>query len=189
MQANLLQQLVATNYIVSWLPRENLFSVIFLCLGRETFRGLHKLEVLDLESNQIRQIDWQAFQDMPYLRVLNLGNNSLGALELRNLVSLENLHINNNKVASLKRIVLRNLPKLSNLRLDRNQIHEINDEDMDGFKESRHIHSLSLVANNLIRIEANAFQNCAHLTTLSLQNNLLTSLQSLPRDGKSKQKS
>jgi len=152
-------------------------------ISRGMFRGLHNLEILDLESNQIKQIDWQAFQNMPKLRVLNLGNNSISALELRNLVSLESLHINNNKITSMKRVVLRNLPKLSNLRLDRNQIHEINDEDMSGLRESRQLRSLSLVANNLTRVEANAFKNCGQLTTLSLQNNLINSLQSTPKDG------
>ncbi|CAD5216785.1 unnamed protein product [Bursaphelenchus okinawaensis] len=152
-------------------------------ITKDTFKGLENLEVLQLENNNLKNIDAGAFSGMKKLKVLDLGHNSLHNIQLESLPQLETLLLNNNKLQSMKSVTLKSIPKLSTLNFDNNNIVQIASNDMDYLTESRELNSLSFVANNMTHIDASAFRYCPKLTILSLQNNNLTSLSSVPKGG------
>uniref|UniRef100_A0A915DDW2 Leucine-rich repeat-containing protein 15 n=1 Tax=Ditylenchus dipsaci TaxID=166011 RepID=A0A915DDW2_9BILA len=144
-------------------------------ITKNTFRGLTNLEVLNLNGNQIAWIDNDAFSEMRHLRNLDLGSNQISELQISNLPALKRLYINKNRVQSLQRVALKELTGLSLLNVDRNKITKVEQQDLSCLHKSPLI-SLSLAENNITGLECGAFDALPHLTVLSLQHNLLSTL-------------
>ncbi|CAD5222310.1 unnamed protein product [Bursaphelenchus xylophilus] len=152
-------------------------------ITKAMFKGLENLEVLQLEKNSLKNIEPDAFSTMKKLRILDLGHNNLNKINLNALPKLETLLLNNNNLQAMSNVALKKLPQLTTLNVDNNNIVQLAAKDLDELVESPQLNSLSFVANNMTHIDASAFRFCPKVTVLSLQNNNLTSLSSVPKGG------
>lgn len=144
--------------------------------------------MLSLNSNSISSIEKDAFVHLKNLKVLYLGSNQISELMISNLPNLKQLYLQNNSFTTLKNLVLQNLPNLTVLNVDRNFINSIENDDflfltsndkianknVSQNSPTSQLTSLSLVDNNISKIECNAFEKLSSLKVLSLQSNQIS---------------
>uniref|UniRef100_A0A7E4V7N8 LRRCT domain-containing protein n=1 Tax=Panagrellus redivivus TaxID=6233 RepID=A0A7E4V7N8_PANRE len=147
-------------------------------ITKDSFRGLESLEVLRLSGNTLTNIHPEAFTPLKSLKKLVLSKNRLNKVTIHGLPNLETIFLNNNLFKQISNAVLRDLPALKVLCFDRNQITKITTKDFVNLKKSSHLMSITLAENKIKDIDGNAFEPVQQITSLSLQNNALTSLTS-----------
>ena len=82
------------------------------------FRGLRKLEEVDLSSNGISHLPSSTFEDQKYsLKILNLDNNELSIVPVSRLENLTVLYLRNNKLAFFSESGMQNALSLSKATL------------------------------------------------------------------------
>ncbi|XP_043075325.1 nephrocan-like [Puntigrus tetrazona] len=156
------------------------------------FSSLQLLKTLDLSSNRLTKVP----RDLPRSLVqLNLDRNRIRSLRsrdmsrLHNLISLSvssnrlvsvdgGLRLPNLSVCELAGNRLRTLParltsKLQKLDCRQNDIREVTFQQLAGMKLLKH---LFLENNSIQHFEANALRNCIQLTSLALEQNLLSAV-------------
>ncbi|XP_054853100.1 toll-like receptor 5 [Eublepharis macularius] len=151
-------------------------------IGKEAFRNLPKLQLLDLGGNKVVHLDPDAFVGLLNLHTLKLYYNELteSILEgdyFRDLVSLEYLDLDFNKITRLHpHPLFYNMTYLKILNLKLNRIETICEGDLDSFQgkdfkllklNSNHLYSRNLVDWTSC---GNPFKNI-NIETLDIGNN------------------
>lgn len=135
--------------------------------------GLSSLEYLSISNNPISEIDVTAFVDTVNLRCLNMSKNSLTVLEpemFTPLTSLEVIVLNNNMFDT---IPLKKPLNITTLLMDCNRITYLTPSSLSILPNLR---KLSLAANMISIIQADAFKSQELLEELYLNDNELNHL-------------
>ncbi|XP_064505756.1 nephrocan-like [Pseudopipra pipra] len=156
------------------------------------FASFQNLQFLSLSGNFLTKVPL----DLPRsLLSLNLEKNRLKMVRLRDMKHLENLSeffLSENRLTSIDGAQL--LPNLTTLELSKNQLHtmpfrlpgrlqkldcsnnliqKVTAQDFQGLQDLKH---LFLDNNAMSMFEAGALQQCAQLSNLALEQNLLISI-------------
>uniref|UniRef100_A0A8C1XYV1 Uncharacterized protein n=1 Tax=Cyprinus carpio TaxID=7962 RepID=A0A8C1XYV1_CYPCA len=154
------------------------------------FSSLQLLKTLDLSSNRLTKVPHGLPRSLVHL---NLDRNQIRSLRNRDMSQLHNLitlsvssnrlvsvagglRLPNLSVCELAGNQLRILParltsKLEKLDCRQNNIQEVTFQQLAGMKLLKH---LFLENNSIQNFEANALRNCIQLTSLALEQNLLS---------------
>ncbi|NXD66726.1 NEPN protein, partial [Eolophus roseicapillus] len=156
------------------------------------FASFQNLQFLSLSGNFLTKVPL----DLPKsLLSLKLEKNQLKTIRLRDMKHLENLYeffLSENQLTSIDGVQL--LPNLTTLELSKNQLHtmpirlpgrlqkldcssnliqRVTAQDFQGLQDLKH---LFLDNNAVSMFEAGALQQCAQLSNLALEQNLLISI-------------
>uniref|UniRef100_A0A672Q3J1 Uncharacterized protein n=1 Tax=Sinocyclocheilus grahami TaxID=75366 RepID=A0A672Q3J1_SINGR len=162
-------------------------------LRTNTLALLQRLECLYLDGNKIESIHGAPglpflsfFTKAPYslprsLVHLNLDRNQIRSLRNRDMSQLHNLitlSVSSNRLVSVDGgLHLPNLSvltsKLEKLDCRQNNIQEVTFQQLAGMKLLKHVF---LENNSIQKFEANALRNCIQLTSLALEQNLLSAI-------------
>jgi Leucine-rich repeat (LRR) protein len=151
-------------------------------LSRNVFRGIRKLEVLDLSKNRLGDLNEETFSPIQVSLVqLKLNRNSLSRMNAQKLsVVLSNLHAL--KTLELRHNELTELPDLSNnnaleeISLAHNQIESIYDEASGKQLLPRNTSDLNLESNRLKHLHENTFAGLKNLKYLNLEANQIATI-------------
>ncbi|XP_011301731.1 chaoptin [Fopius arisanus] len=172
-------------------------------LKRGTFARNSVLKVLNLSHNNIRKLDSNTFRGMRFLRRLFLSNNQIndvgrgtfgsvtriGTIDLaRNHIKkidfqmfnqlqyAELLDVSENAVTIIEKLAFKDL-FLARVNLSHNEISKI---EAGAFENCANITVLDLSYNKLDNISKYAFDSSTYATELQLSYNLLTALNQVP---------
>ncbi|XP_054251151.1 toll-like receptor 5 [Indicator indicator] len=136
-------------------------------IGKEAFRNLPNLRVLDLGFNRILQLDLDAFVGLSSLTVLRLFRNQLGDSILeeryfRDLSSLEELDLSGNEITELHpHPLFYNLTVLKTVDLKSNHIANLCQSNLTCFG-GKHFLYFSLSSNPLYMTHEMAWAKCTN---------------------------
>ena len=125
-----------------------------------TFKGLKKLELLQLNSNKIHYLDKECFSGLSDLKNLNLANNCIRTIDtmlFRGLINLEDLNLSSNKIESISELSFQNLSKLKRLYLGYNCITTILNKTFFGLIS---LEELELRSNWINFVSAISIKDC-----------------------------
>lgn len=135
------------------------------------FKGLSKVESLNLPYNRIESVANDAFVDLVRLEYLGLNYNRIHSIRENAFASLKeliSLRLDNNKIQTLHPNVFRSLLKIQEIFLNQNKIVWL-DENI--FEKAINLQTISLEANKLERISRNLFKNNLKLEKIALNTN------------------
>lgn len=148
-----------------------------------TFKGLDRLEMLNLAYNNIWSVPSNIFCMTPALAHLNLSHNSLTELTQLEFghtstnctyTKLEILDVSHNKIIYIASYDLSALKHLKMFSISHNTIHEIYEHGLSGLNE---LTTLDVAHNRLVALPAALFKSCCrNLHSLVLRNNSLSVL-------------
>ena len=140
------------------------------------FEGLTSLKLLNLESNQLRELPAGIFDGLSDLETLSLRDNRLAKLP-RGLFSgfskLKSLWLDDNMLAELPEGLFAGLGNLEDLGLGNNQLATLPNDIFGGLSR---LQVLRLDQNELVRLPAGVFADLSELENLELLFNQLTEL-------------
>lgn len=142
-------------------------------INNSTFRGLIRLVLLDLSSNEITRLDSAIFSDLYTLQILSLRNNLLENIEADTFSKLANLHkllLSHNKIKYLDAYSLNGLSVLSFFAIDNNVLTGVHPE---AFRNCSMLHILNINGNQLTKIPL-ALKDMRLLGTLDLGEDIIT---------------
>ncbi|XP_044039802.1 toll-like receptor 13 isoform X1 [Siniperca chuatsi] len=131
-------------------------------------RGLSILEILDLSSNYISELDCLDFLDLTRLTNLNLNHNRISKLQgcvFQNLNNLKVLDVGENAFFTFENTFKVNLRKLESLILHNNGLLELTQGD---FRNLSSLSLLDLESDTYYNVFDGAFEGLTNLQTLSL---------------------
>ncbi|NWR69348.1 TLR5 protein, partial [Centropus unirufus] len=134
-------------------------------IGKEAFRNLPNLRVLDLGFNQILELDLDSFVGLASLTVLRLFRNNLGdsILEERyfeDLNSLEELDLSGNEITKLQpHPLFHNLSALKTVNLKFNKISNLCESNLTSFQGKLFL-LFSLSSNHLYQTDVAVWAKC-----------------------------
>lgn len=139
-------------------------------ITRSFLTGLNNITNLSLVSNAIREIDDDAFCEMPLLQQLDLRRNTITLTSnmfdcLHDLAILE---LPSNGITELPEGVFKQLKKLKVLQLWGNRLKTLNPHVFDGLTQ---LTSLELSNNQLAELPSGVFDSLVALKQLNLNNN------------------
>ncbi|XP_059468985.1 toll-like receptor 13 [Neocloeon triangulifer] len=145
-------------------------------IRKGTFKGLEKLEVLNLAHSRVKFIDKNVFEDTPNLSTLSLCDTyiNLETEFLHYLPNLVLLDLSNNDNFDFKPELFKGLSKLRSLRLINCEIESF-EEDVDYFEHMTNLTELYMSHNKISIIPRTMFRSLPHLRSLFLENNLIDS--------------
>jgi Leucine-rich repeat (LRR) protein len=154
-------------------------------LSRDVFRGIIKLEQLDLTSNNLERIDAETFKPLENSLVqLKLGRNKIGlgsaqdfSNALNNLKNLTVLALVHNEIRVLPD--LSKMTSLNDLSLSSNFISSLTDDITKESLLPSSLIELNLNENRLSHLTESSFANLKNLKYLSLESNLINSISEL----------
>nr|APJ35910.1 toll-like receptor 5 [Gallus gallus]APJ35911.1 toll-like receptor 5 [Gallus gallus] len=165
---NYIRQVTATSFPLL----EDLFlleigtqRVFPLYIGKEAFRNLPNLRVLDLGFNNILLLDLDSFAGLQRLTILRLFQNNLGdsILEERyfqDLRSLEELDLSGNQITKLHpHPLFYNLTILKAVNLKFNKISNLCESNLTSF-QGKHFSFFSLSTNTLYKTDKMIWAKC-----------------------------
>lgn len=150
-------------------------------LHRNFFCDFHKLNFLNLSSNQINNLTNFQFASSPIkncvfsMSYLILTNNQLNFLPFSffsNFVNLKVLRLNKNSISFIENFVFSNLKQLDMLDLSENKIQSIQPELFDNLQNLR---TLNLEKNSMKILPPELLANLKKLELLNLSSNFLSS--------------
>ena len=106
------------------------------------FKGLTKLESLNLAYNEIEPMDEDSFKDLTKLWELRIGDNQIKHLDVQifdNLKNLKYVSLQNNKLLTIPANLFKNNLKLAGIFLDGNQIQTISSRMFDHLKKLNYV--------------------------------------------------
>ncbi|XP_013788059.1 chaoptin-like [Limulus polyphemus] len=137
-------------------------------------QGLPQLRVLDLSANHLRDLNSDIFRGLDKLEELNLGQNELftiPASSLQGLLALKTIFLQENGIKQLPQRSFPNLPTMKLLNLTGNDISYIQD---GAFVTLSGLETLLLSSNRLDSLPSEAFVRLDKLHTLDLSDNYFT---------------
>lgn len=165
---------------------------------RNTFAGLVRLVVLNLDHNQLTRIDQNVFRGLYSLQILNMENNNIETIADYAFSDLKNLHaltLSQNRLKELEAFHFSDLYVLNQLQLDRNEIktvHErafenitqlqdlaLNDnylEEIPNLARLKFLKTLDLGKNRIRSVRNESFEGLEQLVGLRLTDNLITNI-------------
>jgi len=148
-------------YNISNLQRVNLANNKIKIIDNGTFINFKKLEILELNMNQIKrlQIDWT--KGLDNLKTLNLNSNKLDTLPqniFKDLLRLEKLNLSNNNFhfTDTTNSPFLNLKKLKYLDLSNSDF--LDSIGPNSFKDLNNLEIIWLVKSNIKSLSINAFK-------------------------------
>ncbi|XP_045167054.2 leucine-rich repeats and immunoglobulin-like domains protein 2 [Mercenaria mercenaria] len=161
----------------TWVTDLEIQSNAISSLNPEDFKGLHKLQKIDLSNNEISFINESVFVNLPSLKEIKINNNKLTEIPvLKGNPVLTRLELTHNKIHTINGNALKHLPQLDMLDLSYNDITDITNAT---FPANLSITKLFLRNNEIIYFEAGCFYNLTKLETLKLNKNKISHL---PKD-------
>ncbi|XP_011506298.1 PREDICTED: protein toll-like [Ceratosolen solmsi marchali] len=143
-----------------------------------TFDGLHKLELLNLWKNDFRKLEADVFRGLNTLQSLDLNQNGLKTLPadiFKDLENLELVNLNSNNFTSLPQGLFRTNLKLRVVKLQYNKRNLT--ELPDGlFANLTALKSILITRNGLLRLPEDLFWGSTSLRNLTIDRNYLTTL-------------
>lgn len=144
----------------------------------QSFSHLPKLNVLQLNENQVRHIEKDAFANLQYLHTLNLSSNDIVYLNssiFRDLQNLSTLFLADNRVTKISSELFSSLSKLETLDLHRNRLMDFSSL-VQSISNLKGLKILDLSFNRLTTLlhSASLPQSLSHFY---LGNNMLTTLE------------
>ncbi|VDO68330.1 unnamed protein product [Heligmosomoides polygyrus] len=153
--------------------------LIVLTLSNNRITQLEKLSlppslsILELKNNLLTQIPYLALKDKGALQVLDLDSNNISSLQYNAEVHFKNelrLVLRNNKIRTLTATSLKSFRKFKELDVSYNQISSI---FPSAFESISQVKALDLSYNNLAYIARGTFKNLAkNLERLNLEENI-----------------
>lgn len=138
------------------------------------------LHILDIESNNIKDLALGTFDHFTELEELNLSNNKINNLHENmfvNLKKLQNLNIGNNDIDQLLPNIFGELKNLEKLELIGNKLNQLNGNIFgENNQHFYHLNYLSLNSNKLFTIAPLLFSIAPNITELNLSKNNIVSL-------------
>ena len=137
------------------------------------------VQIIDLNENQLRIIDFNDFRSLKKLVVFSASKNGLQKILpfsndiLNGMDNLKSLYLDNNQLTNLEQNTFEELISLENLILSSNHLTTIERHTFGGLKSLKNLH---LNSNQLRTIELHAFDDLENLEVLNLKNNELASL-------------
>ncbi|XP_035178171.1 toll-like receptor 5 isoform X2 [Oxyura jamaicensis] len=134
-------------------------------IGKEAFRNLPNLHVLDLGQNRILQLDLDAFVGLTSLTVLrlfwnNLGDSILEERYFQDLSSLEELDLSGNQITKLHpHSLFYNLTVLKSVNLKFNGISNLCESNLTSF-QGKHFSFFSLSSTSLYKTDETVWAKC-----------------------------
>ncbi|NXI61763.1 TLR5 protein, partial [Anseranas semipalmata] len=134
-------------------------------IGKEAFKNLPNLRVLDLGFNRILQLDLDAFVGLASLTVLwlyqnNLGDSILEERYFQDLSSLEELDLSGNQITKLQpHSLFYNLTVLKIVNLKFNKISNLCESNLTSF-QGKHFSFFSLSSNTLYKTDEMVWEKC-----------------------------
>lgn len=145
-------------------------------VNRETFSGLIRLVLLNLEKNKITKLESEIFSDLYTLQILNLRHNQLEIIAADTFSPMNNLHtllLSHNKIKYLDAYSLNGLYALSLLSLDNNDLKGVHPE---AFRNCSSLQDLNLNGNELTQVPL-ALKDMRLLRTVDLGENSITVIE------------
>ncbi|NXG42106.1 TLR5 protein, partial [Psilopogon haemacephalus] len=136
-------------------------------IGKEAFRNLPNLRVLDLGFNNILQLDLDAFVGLSSLTELRLFHNQLGNSILeehyfQGLSSLEKLDLSGNRITKLNpHPLFYNLTVLKSVDLKFNNVANLCQSNLTSFR-GKHFLYFNLSSNGLYETDATTWAKCTN---------------------------
>ncbi|NXC41653.1 TLR5 protein, partial [Penelope pileata] len=165
---NYIRQVTATSFPLL----EHLFlleigtqHVFPVSIGKEAFRNLPNLRVLDLGFNRILQLDLDSFVGLQSLTILRLFQNNLGDSILeehyfQDLSSLEELDLSGNQITKLHpHPLFHNLTVLKTVDLKFNKVSNLCESNLTSF-QGKHFSFFSLSSNALYKTDEKVWAKC-----------------------------
>ena len=151
-------------FLVKRYGKDNLINrtVIDIWINRikkidpNTFKGLVKLEKLDLSNNEIEEIDFRLFESLSNLKSLWLFNNKLKRIDpntFKGHDKLEILSLYNNQIEEIDSRLFESLSNLKVLWLNNNKLKEIDRKCFEPLKSIEVIHLYENVGLNALSFE------------------------------------
>lgn len=146
----------------------NLINASISKIDPNAFKGLKRLEELDLSKNRIFRFRPESFSETPKLKLIDLSYNPvrLGPTTFLFSKSLEDLILSSCGLSSIPPGSFRGLPNLKTLDLYDNQIKSFTVRSFP-----RNLRDLFLTKNNLTNIPTKALSSLKKLTRLDISEN------------------
>ncbi|XP_043199067.1 chaoptin-like, partial [Amphibalanus amphitrite] len=138
--------------------------------------SLPKLRKLNVESNDIAEVEDDAFALLPRLQELDISGNRLEALParlLKDLPQISNLDLSDNRIAAVPSTTLAE-SNVNVIQLQHNRIREVPEQAFVGLP---FLHTLDLSANNISVVQPAAFSGVPFLHILKLDSNQLATFK------------
>lgn len=106
-------------------------------IDSNTFKGLSRLEILDLSRNEITNLNVNLFESLSSLKELRLYRNKLKRIDgntFKNLSSLQRLSLSNNEIEEIDTNAFECVSSLRVLRLNGNRLKQIERKYFETFK-------------------------------------------------------
>ena len=136
------------------------------------FKGLNKLEYLDLSNNEIDSIDRDSFKDLNNLEFLKLSSNQIETIDsnlFKSLDTLWQLRINGNQIKFLDEKIFDILRNIREISLDNNKIVTIPSNLLQhNFK----LEEIRLGGNKIETISPTMFDHLYNLNYVGLKRNV-----------------
>uniref|UniRef100_A0A3Q1ESV2 Toll-like receptor 22 n=1 Tax=Acanthochromis polyacanthus TaxID=80966 RepID=A0A3Q1ESV2_9TELE len=137
-------------------------------MSEHSLQSLTQLSLLQLHGNYLSKVP-RALRGLSTLDVLDLSSNiisELDCLDFKNLTRLTEVNLNHNRISSLQGCVFENLNDLKVLNMGQNAIFTI----QNAFKISlRRLESLNLHSSVLVKLKQGDFRNLSSLCFLDLE--------------------
>ncbi|CAJ0578903.1 unnamed protein product, partial [Mesorhabditis spiculigera] len=143
-------------------------------IGPALFKGLERLQALDLSGNKLMSIKAGDFEALGDLRELHLNDNIIKEIEdgsFSALSSLRTLSLQGNQLSTITRDTFKGLDNLEYLYLNHNQIANI---DWAAFHHLKNLKHLYLGRNHITTVDIRGLES---LEKLILNNNSIQSLK------------
>ena len=136
------------------------------------FKGLKKLEHLNLARNEIESIDGDSFKDLTNLEDIDLNYNKIKKIDpnlFQSLESLQDFYIDHNQLEFLDEKIFDNLQNLRLIELGKNRLSTI---PSNLFKNNLKLDWIYLDYNKIQTISSTMFDHLKSLTYINLQTNV-----------------
>ncbi|XP_057312142.1 insulin-like growth factor-binding protein complex acid labile subunit [Hydractinia symbiolongicarpus] len=154
----------------------NLSSNKIQTLSFQAFYGAELLKTLYLHDNKISEVESTVFPHLPNVTEINFGNNMIKTFAngfFQKFKNLKKLYIGHNRVLKISSEMFNGLNRLEILDDSHNQIKDINKNSFTDLKFLKHLY---LSNNHINNLSADHFKYSQDLKSIKLDKNMLTQI-------------